>query len=65
VKAIFKAAEAPIEWEEQHIGKEVDPRTNSFITRENLDSVLVRWMNGWMDGFLYPCVGYITAQWLM
>lgn len=40
VKQIFKAAEAPIEWEEQHIGKEVDPRTNSFITRENLDSVL-------------------------
>jgi isocitrate dehydrogenase (NAD+) len=40
VKAIFKAAEAPIAWEEQHIGKEVDPRTNSFITRENLDSVL-------------------------
>jgi isocitrate dehydrogenase (NAD+) len=40
VKAIFKAADAPIDWEEQHIGKEVDPRTNSFITRENLDSVL-------------------------
>jgi len=40
VKQIFQAAEAPIQWEEQHIGKEVDPRTNSFITRENLDSVL-------------------------
>lgn len=40
VKKIFKAAEAPIEWDEQHVGKEVDPRTNSFITRENLDSVL-------------------------
>ena len=32
----------PIVWDEQHIGKEVDPRTNSFVTRENLDSVLVR-----------------------
>ncbi|KAL6774455.1 IDH2 [Auxenochlorella protothecoides x Auxenochlorella symbiontica] len=40
VQTIFKAAEAPIVWDEQHIGKEVDPRTNSFITRENLDSVL-------------------------
>lgn len=40
MQTIFKAAEAPIVWDEQHIGKEVDPRTNSFITRENLDSVL-------------------------
>ena len=35
-------AEAPIEWDVQLIGKEVDPRTNSYVTRENLDSVLVR-----------------------
>lgn len=34
--------QAPIQWDVQHIGKEVDPRTNSFVTRENLDSVLVR-----------------------
>lgn len=38
---IFESAEAPIVWDVQHIGKEVDPRTNSFVTRENLDSVLV------------------------
>ena len=42
VKKIFKAADAPIEWDEQYISKTADPRTNSFITRENLDSVLVR-----------------------
>lgn len=40
VKQIFTAAGAPIAWDEQHIGTEVDPRTNSFVTRENLDSVL-------------------------
>jgi hypothetical protein len=28
-------------WDEQHIGTAVDERTNSFVTRENLDSVLV------------------------
>ena len=42
VKKIFKAADAPIVWDEQHVSKTPDPRTNSFITRENLDSVLVR-----------------------
>jgi len=42
VQKIFEAAHVPIEWDVQHIGKEVDPRTNSFVTRENLDSVLVR-----------------------
>lgn len=42
VQKIFSAAEAPIAWDVQEIGKEVDPRTNSFVTRENLDSVLVR-----------------------
>ncbi|PSC73015.1 Isocitrate dehydrogenase [NAD] catalytic subunit mitochondrial [Micractinium conductrix] len=40
VQKIFKAAEAPIEWDVQLIGKEVDPRTISYVTRENLDSVL-------------------------
>lgn len=40
VQEIFRAAQAPIEWDVQYIGKEVDPRTNSFVTRENLDSVL-------------------------
>lgn len=40
-KKIFHAAGAPIEWDEQHLGKVPDERTNSFVTRENLDSVLV------------------------
>ena len=40
VVKIFEAAKAPIQWEEQRIGKEVDPETNSFVTRANLDSVL-------------------------
>lgn len=39
---IFEEAKVPIVWDIQHIGKEVDPRTNSMVTRENLDSVLVR-----------------------
>jgi isocitrate dehydrogenase (NAD+) len=30
----------PVSWDEQHIGTTVDPRTNSMVTRENLDSVL-------------------------
>jgi len=40
VQGIFKAAGAPVVWDEQHIGKTPDPRTNSMVTRENLDSVL-------------------------
>ncbi|KAK9824167.1 hypothetical protein WJX72_008227 [[Myrmecia] bisecta] len=40
VKTIFKAANVPIVWDEQYIGKTADPRTNSMVTRENLDSVL-------------------------
>jgi isocitrate dehydrogenase (NAD+) len=40
VQKIFLAAEVPIEWDIQVIGKEIDPRTNSYVSRENLDSVL-------------------------
>ena len=40
---IFTAGGVPIVWDDQEIAEQVDPRTNSFITRENLDSVLVRW----------------------
>lgn len=40
VQKIFQASGAPIEWDEQHISKTADPRTNSMVTRENLDSVL-------------------------
>lgn len=42
VQSIFSAAEVPVTWDVQVVGKEVDPRTNSFVTRDNLDSVLVR-----------------------
>lgn len=41
VREIFDAAGVPIEWDVQNLGKTVDERTNSFVTRENLDSVLV------------------------
>ena len=38
-----QAADVPIAWEEHHIPRDkVDPRTNSMVTREALDSVLVR-----------------------
>ncbi|PNW87514.1 hypothetical protein CHLRE_02g143250v5 [Chlamydomonas reinhardtii] len=40
VREIFAAARIPVVWDEQHIGKTPDPRTNSMVTRENLDSVL-------------------------
>lgn len=40
VRKVFEAAAVPIDWEEQHIGTTVDPRTNSFVTQESLDSVL-------------------------
>lgn len=36
---VFKAAEVPIEWEEHFIGDKVDPRTQSFVTWESLESV--------------------------
>ncbi|KAJ9530103.1 hypothetical protein QJQ45_023379 [Haematococcus lacustris] len=40
VKQMIEAAKVPVTWDEQHINKTVDPRTNSMVTRENLDSVL-------------------------
>ncbi|ESW16363.1 hypothetical protein PHAVU_007G150400 [Phaseolus vulgaris] len=39
VKQIFEAAEVPIEWEEHYVGTEIDPRTQSFLTWESLESV--------------------------
>jgi isocitrate dehydrogenase (NAD+) len=39
VKQVFKAASVPIEWEEHFVGKEIDPRTGSFLTWESLESV--------------------------
>nr|GMC48772.1 3-isopropylmalate dehydrogenase, chloroplastic-like [Ipomoea batatas]GMD39070.1 3-isopropylmalate dehydrogenase, chloroplastic-like [Ipomoea batatas] len=39
VKQVFKEADVPIEWEEHYVGKEVDPRTQSFLTWESLESV--------------------------
>ncbi|CAH1431487.1 unnamed protein product [Lactuca virosa] len=39
VKQIFNVAEVPIDWEEHYVGTEVDPRTQSFVTWESLESV--------------------------
>ncbi|KAI9185800.1 hypothetical protein LWI28_010752 [Acer negundo] len=39
VKQVFRAADVPIEWEEHYVGTEVDPRTQSFLTWESLESV--------------------------
>ncbi|KAI3738301.1 hypothetical protein L2E82_28325 [Cichorium intybus] len=41
VKQVFTAADVPIEWEEHYVGTEVDPRTQSFVTWESLESVRV------------------------
>lgn len=46
VKSIFSSAGVPITWDEQKVGTTADPRTNSMVTRENLDSVLVRTVCG-------------------
>nr|AAM60999.1 putative (NAD+) isocitrate dehydrogenase [Arabidopsis thaliana] len=40
VKQVFTAADVVIDWDEQFVGTEVDPRTNSFLTWDNLQSVL-------------------------
>lgn len=40
VKKIYVAAGVNINWDEQIVGTTADPRTNSMVTRENLDSVL-------------------------
>ncbi|XP_042042325.1 3-isopropylmalate dehydrogenase, chloroplastic-like [Salvia splendens] len=39
VRQIFKVADCPIEWEEHFVGTEVDPRTQSFLTWESLESL--------------------------
>lgn len=39
VQKVFIAAKVPVTWDVQYISKTVDPRTNSMVTRENLDSV--------------------------
>ena len=36
---VFQAAEVPIEWEEHYVGDQIDPRTQSFLTWESLESV--------------------------
>ncbi|KAL3153459.1 Isocitrate dehydrogenase [NAD] catalytic subunit 5, mitochondrial [Trebouxia sp. C0009 RCD-2024] len=40
VKKVFSAVGASVQWDEQRVGTTADPRTNSFVSRENLDSVL-------------------------
>ena len=43
VTQVLRTAGVAIEWEKQVVNHDKpDPRTNSFITRENLDSVKVR-----------------------
>lgn len=42
VKRIFAEAKVPIKWDHQYVGPNVDERTMSMVSRENLDSVLVR-----------------------
>ncbi|GMN34119.1 hypothetical protein TIFTF001_042008 [Ficus carica] len=39
VKQVFREAEVPIEWEEHYVGDQIDPRTQSFLTWESLESV--------------------------
>ncbi|KAL4202173.1 hypothetical protein AMTRI_Chr02g219760 [Amborella trichopoda] len=39
VKQVFSVAQVPIEWEEHFVGDKVDPRTESFLTWESLESV--------------------------
>lgn len=43
VSLVLRTAGVPVEWDEQRVNTDKpDPRTNSFITRENLDSVKAR-----------------------
>ncbi len=42
VSLVLRTAGVPVEWDVQKVGDKPDPRTNSFITRENLDSVKAR-----------------------
>ncbi|RZC78844.1 hypothetical protein C5167_003045 [Papaver somniferum] len=39
VKKVLTTADVPIEWEEHFVGQTVDPRTQSFLTWESLESV--------------------------
>ena len=49
VTLMLKTAGVPMDWDVQVVSRDKpDPRTNSFITRENLDSVKVR------PGYVFP-----------
>uniref|UniRef100_A0A0D3AHL0 cytokinin riboside 5'-monophosphate phosphoribohydrolase n=1 Tax=Brassica oleracea var. oleracea TaxID=109376 RepID=A0A0D3AHL0_BRAOL len=39
VKQVFTTAGVPINWEEHYVSTEIDPRTQSFLTWESLESV--------------------------
>ncbi|KAF3544477.1 hypothetical protein DY000_02000117 [Brassica cretica] len=39
VKKVFTTAGVPINWEEHYVSTEIDPRTQSFLTWESLESV--------------------------
>lgn len=47
VSLVLKTAGVPVDWDVQVVNHDKpDPRTNSFITRENLDSVKARARGG-------------------
>lgn len=67
---IFEAAGVPIIWDEQIVGKAVDPRTNSMVSRENLDSMLVSsstpvMVSPVLGSSLSSCTCHTTASLLM
>ncbi|CAK9172093.1 unnamed protein product [Ilex paraguariensis] len=37
--SVFRNTDVPIEWEERYVRQEIDPRTQSFLTLVNLESV--------------------------
>ncbi|KAI9154503.1 hypothetical protein LWI28_027235 [Acer negundo] len=39
VKKVFTEADVHIDWDEHYVGTEIDPRTQSFLTWESLESV--------------------------
>lgn len=62
VQEIFQAAGVPIQWDTQLVQfKEIDPRTNSFITRENLDAVLVSARSATLSGQHYARAGVLDS----
>ncbi|KAL4286026.1 hypothetical protein AHAS_Ahas19G0045000 [Arachis hypogaea] len=73
--SIFKAAYVPIQWEEHYVGTEIDPRTQSFLTWESLESVRSIWVglkgpmanaigkghHSWYANFV-PAIAFLAAK---